>query len=848
MRSLFLFGIIAMALLIGVSCAKSDSPLQPSETQTTGSVASVSKDNNHYLWAYNLVSYDPATNDFEVVPLRTVADHWNVVKYLEKGPCTNCVTIKGTKKLINNNLLVTVQIKHPFPVANFTGFDVRGIAMFKGTQNFPINGLKASNGLKGEAELMNADGFTALYNPTTVGKGPGGLQGYLKGKMAAGLPDSTVNGFKMFNSPNPNSRNYFLAGASISSDFEIKLPTGVFVFGYAVDGSWVKPDVTPVTNPNTDFPDEANCSEPYSVKVFEDASTSTLTNSGGKTTLEIYVYDHQGKDSYKAPTVECSELFTGLTPATWMETIDDYDKWTVDINNSNFAAKGKYKVLVKVEDNDNDGSTDWLDLSTYQIATVQVTPETSLAGWAVTYGGSAWNTVFDSVTDSSGNVYVTGYFTGSTDFDPGPGEAILTVVGATDIYFAKYTASGAFVWAKSIGDDAADFGGYLAINGNYLLVYGSFQNSPDFDPGSGSDIHEAKSSHDCFLSEFDLDGKYKWTVTWAGNYPNGLQTDAAGNIYLGGRWDSYLNVDFDPGAGVQNLMAIGKYDGFLLKLNKNAQFVWVKQFSPEKLMYGFVTNIAVSQNGESWICGNYQGTADFNPGAGVDNHTSLGLYDNFVVHLDAGGNYVWGKSFGNPDTSNHDDECAAIAIDAYGNSYITGSFMDTVDFNPGSGINEITSYGARDVFLLKLDYAGNYVWSGSVGGPQDDLGRGIAVDSLGYIFFEGEFSGTSNLNPVPPGSASHKSEGFSDIFLVKLSSTFELQWADVWGGTGDDHSGDPGLYHTFGDSVNVDPYGKAYVGGFFRKTVDFDPGAGVDEHTATTMDAFITTIPRNGEW
>ena len=333
MRSFFLGGILAIALLtlIGVSCAKSDSPLKPPETQNTGAVASVSKDNTHYLWAYTLVSYDPATNDFEAIPLRNVADHWNVLKYLEQGPCTNCVSIKSAKRLINNNLLVTVQIKHPFPIANFTGFDVRGIAIFKGSQSFPTSGLKTSSGLKGEAELMNPDGFTTLYNPTTAGKGPGGLQGYLKGKMSAGLPDSTVNGYKMFNSPDPNPRNYLLAGTSVTNDFEIKLPTGPFVFGYAVDGSWVKPDVTPVENPNTDFSDEANCSEPWSVKVSEDAASSTLTNSGGKTTLEIHVFDHQGKDSYKTPVVECNDLFSGTVAATWQETIDNYDIWTVEI-------------------------------------------------------------------------------------------------------------------------------------------------------------------------------------------------------------------------------------------------------------------------------------------------------------------------------------------------------------------------------------------------------------------------------------------------------------------------------------------------------------------------------------
>ena len=106
--------------------------------------------------------------------------------------------------------MVGVQVKHPFPSLNLTGFDVRGIVMFKGTQSFPVSGLKASSSLNGEGELMNADGFTTLYNSTTGGDGPGGLQGYIKGKMSAGLPDSTLNGYKRFDTNDPaNTRSYF---------------------------------------------------------------------------------------------------------------------------------------------------------------------------------------------------------------------------------------------------------------------------------------------------------------------------------------------------------------------------------------------------------------------------------------------------------------------------------------------------------------------------------------------------------------------------------------------------------------------------------------------------------------
>lgn len=140
---------------------------------------------------------------------------------------------------------------------------------------------------------------------------------------------------------------------------------------------------------------------------------------------------------------------------------------------------------------------------------------------------------------------------------------------------------------------------------------------------------------------------------------------------MGGRFDT--EVDFDPGSGIKNITPIGYQDGFVLKLDKNGKFVWVQDFQSQKDEHAHVSNLAVSPNGDVWICGAFEATVDLNPGAGVDNHTSLGNLDDFAVLLDTNGNYMWGKSWGDASTS-YKDDCSAIAIDAVGNCYITGSF------------------------------------------------------------------------------------------------------------------------------------------------------------------------------
>ncbi len=835
--------LIVVAIAFGLSCSGGGSPVAAPSRPAAQETETASTAGSHHLLSYTLVSFDPATMDFKVVPLRQVADHWNVLKWLEQGPCTNCVSITKAQKLLNNNILVTVQIKHPFPTLNFTGFDVRGIPIFKGTLTFPVSGLKTSSALKGEAELMNPVGYTTLYNPTTAGQGPNGLQGYLKGKMSAGLPDSTLNGYMTFNSPGAeNIRDYFLAGATITSDFEIHLPSGPFIFGYAVDASWVPPDVKPVNNPNTDFPPEANCSEPYKIAVSEVATGNGLTDQGGQTTLNINVYDHQGKDSYNDPTVECPDLFTGTKTATWVEQVDDYDTWTVDLDNSELAGAGRYKVLVAVEDKDNDTSPDWINLTGYQVYTVMVTPDASLNGWAVTFGGLDKDDAMASVTDSAGNVYVTGFFTGDTDFDP-DGGAIRTSNGHLDCFLAKYDASGDFVWVGTWGAEDGDLATDVAISGSNILVNGVFYDIPDFDPGSGTDLHASNGGWDLFLSAFDSDGNHKWTETWGGSgdeYAGGMGVDAPGNIYMGGTFGTIC--DFDPGPGEHEVTPIG-YDNFLLKFNSNGAFVWVRNWGMESGDDELVSNIATSPSGETWMCGYFEGTGDFNPGPGVDNHTSLGYKDAWVSRFDPNGNFKWARTWGEADD---DDVAIAVAHDLSGNCYITGYFGYTVDFDPGPGVVEIPTAGWYDAFLLELDQNGDYRWAGTMGGSLDDAGEGIALDSLGNIYIAGEFLDIADLDPGV-GQSNHISNGANDIFLTKISPLNEFLWADTWGGEEREYLGYSG-YYEYGSPLWVDIYGKSYVGGRFGETVDFDPGAGVDNHIADDWDAFITTIPPTGTW
>ena len=234
-----LFALAAMILVVGCSGGGSDNPLLPSNTtgKTDALTQSASPEEpNHYLWGYYMVRIGEKDLSAEIIPIRATAGHLNVLQFLEQGPCTNCFKLKGVTPNPDGTLDVNVSITHPYSNKNLTGFDVRGIAMFNGSHQFPDSGLIMSDRTLGEGEVVNADGFTTLYNPTTVGHG---LEGYMKGKLAtATAPSATLNGYKRFVSDDPaNTRNAFYAGNEIIVTFQVDMPNAPnpWVFGYAVD-------------------------------------------------------------------------------------------------------------------------------------------------------------------------------------------------------------------------------------------------------------------------------------------------------------------------------------------------------------------------------------------------------------------------------------------------------------------------------------------------------------------------------------------------------------------------------------------------------------------------------------
>lgn len=385
--------------------------------------------------------------------------------------------------------------------------------------------------------------------------------------------------------------------------------------------------------------------------------------------------------------------------------------------------------------------------------------------WAKVVNGADHNEGRAIAVDASGNVYTTGYFKSTSDFDPGPGAFTLANSGNEDIFVLKLDAAGNFVWAKSIGNTGIDIGNGIDVDamGN-VFVTGYYSNTVDFDPGIGSFNLTSAGSYDAFVLSLNTSGNFVWAKNFGGSgfdIAVAIKLDPTGNIHFTGSFET--TSDFDPDAGIFNLVSAGVNDIFISKLGPLGNLIWAKGIGSSS--YENTSAIVLDGLGNIYTTGNYQlAGIDFDPGPGIFMVNPGVGYDAFVSKLDASGNFVWAKAFNGPGN----ELGMGIAIDNAGDVYTTGNFTGTLDFDPGVGTHTITALANEDVFISKLDASGNFLFAKSIEGTNSDYATGICIDALGNIISAGHIYGTADLDPYA-AVLNVTPVGQNDAFVLKLS-------------------------------------------------------------------------------
>ncbi len=462
--------------------------------------------------------------------------------------------------------------------------------------------------------------------------------------------------------------------------------------------------------------------------------------------------------------------------------------------------------------------------------------------WAQNMGSTQSDKGNAIAIDSSGNVYTTGTFQGTVDFNPGAAIYNLTAMAMSDMFISKFDSLGNFIWAKSIGGAFHDEAKSIAIDGiGNVYTTGYYSDTVDFDPGPGT-FNLISAGNGIFISKLDSSGNFLWAKSIGNINPNqwigstSIAVDSFNNIYTTG-W--FLDtVDFDPSLGTFNLTTGNGENSFILKLDSTGNFVWAKNIESIQLGSSVVANsINVDASGNIYATGNFVHIVDCDPGPGVFNLVSPNYAGNiFILKLNASGNFVWARSMWGK-VGAQGGGFFSIKADGLGNVYTSGSFRDTVDFDPGGGTYNLTSLGSDDIFISKLDSLGNFVWAKSIGGVSKDMAYSLALDASGNAYTTGSFIGTADFDPGL-GVVNLISSGLEDIFISKLDASGNFVWAKKMGGSLGEEAFD----------IAVDKTTNGiYTTGYFNGTVDFNEDAGVVNLTSFGLnDIFVHKMSQSG--
>ncbi len=400
--------------------------------------------------------------------------------------------------------------------------------------------------------------------------------------------------------------------------------------------------------------------------------------------------------------------------------------------------------------------------------------------WAKQMGGIGVNYGSVIIVDASNNIYITGYFNSTVDFDPEAGTYNLTPnnVGTNNTFITKLDSNGNFIWAKQFGSTISNQPSALAIDasGN-IVITGNFSGTADFDPSTNATTNSISNGQDdIFITKLDALGNFVWakTIGSAGlDYAGGLVVDNSENIYLTGRFSG--TVDFDPNSGVSNLISFSNTtdSSYVLKLDSSGNYSWAKRFTGTvagTLSAG--VNITLDNSNNVYTTGIFRGSIDFDPDLGVATLGSAGVSnDVYISKLNSSGSYLWAKKI----SGNLPKISSSIILDNNNNVYTIGSFSGVVNFNP-NGTDNINANG-NNVFINKLDNSGNYINTKIIGSavgssvpPDISASPGIIDKSNNTIYITGYYKSLVDFDP-DAGESILGSIAYPSAYTFKYGAT-----------------------------------------------------------------------------
>jgi hypothetical protein len=451
--------------------------------------------------------------------------------------------------------------------------------------------------------------------------------------------------------------------------------------------------------------------------------------------------------------------------------------------------------------------------------------------WAkgIATGTQGW--ARDVAIDADGNVIVVGGYMGTADLDPGPG--VFQVTSQTQYltaFIQKLDSTGAFLWGGSLqGTDYNQADAVLTDAAGNIYVVGRMYDWLDCDLGPGTDSVRAGNggpTFGTFIICINAAGNHQWARLVIGAEINGKPVvDSAFNIYMGGHF--IQGADFDTGPGIYSPSVEGGMEGFFARYDSNGNLGTVYQLRTMNLFSNSEIYAVDMDSAGFYVSGFIGDSVDLDPGSGVAIFANImGLEDMYVCRYTLAGDLVWAKLF----EANEGVHPLALRTASNGDVVVAGVYYSAVDLDPGPTTHMSYIYGNGDLFVLRLDPNGNFVWAKEMGGPDEETIPSMTLDDNGNIYLAAGFRGTVDFDPGP-GIRIFNSAGQTDIAVQKLNAAGGLVWArQIGAGSGDEPC-----------QLQLDADGNIYGVGKYDATVDFDPSpAGIATLTcASTHDPYV---------
>ncbi len=401
------------------------------------------------------------------------------------------------------------------------------------------------------------------------------------------------------------------------------------------------------------------------------------------------------------------------------------------------------------------------------------------------------------------------------------------------LLFGNISFSQSFDWLTPGGGPKSDKATGIAIDsaGNTYIT-GYFNEEATFGPFYHPliDLH----SKEVFVSKIDPMGNYVWSKRGSNHYDDrglGICLDPAGNVYVTGTcWGGLI-------FGSLNVYNSSSYTDqiFVLKLDNNGNEIWLKNAGVDEAGYPYNDDqgfdLTSDSNGDIYVTGFLSNHDPISHYANFDAIQVLVSPDDslaFVAKLSNAGVWQWVQTNGGLDDARDN----RITTDDENNVYVTGGFNETQTFGPTT----LVSHGGSDVYVVKYDQLGNFIYAVNAGSPLDDRGNDIAFDHSNHLYITGEFKdkavfGTDTIN-------NNGSGGDRDIFVTRMTKTGVFEWVKK---AGSNSGGDRG------NGIVVNNTGNIFVTGQFKDSAKF--GGTLQAFTTPgDIQVFIAAIDSLGKW